>query len=272
LYPHLNKPIALDYANTKYVTWLDSDCIYVGNIDSKLIPKNGDLQIRFRGMAENDDVFRNRMSTLDSQGVIPEEILKTWRNDVNENVIPRYKTQCVTNSFCINRDDSELLSHWTEQIEKVSSEASKPVNTNSFAYFMSDESVMSSLLCFRNKVPKISPYCLNDISETHLMHFGMRLKPWSMWRDEHLQYYHYIQAIIQWTEKMGYEHPNVPMSLNPDFFLCSLLLAKLNKFLLLCKTKTKLAIFDIKRFLSRVSFCKKMLESAKTKINLHIKQ
>ena len=108
--PHLNKSGALAYADTKYITWLDADCVYVGNIDKLLIPKNGNFQIRFREAIENQDVFMSRASGQDAKGCIPEAIMKTWQKDVNENTISRYKTQCVTNSFCIHRDELEIVS------------------------------------------------------------------------------------------------------------------------------------------------------------------
>lgn len=226
--PHLSKAEALAHATTEYITWLDADCMYVGNIDHLLVPREGELQIRLRGSQENQDVFKRFGHGNDNQGDIPKKILAQWRNDINERLNPRYLKQCVTNSFCFHRSSLNFFLDWQKQINLVSPAASRPVNQSNKAYFMTDESVLASMLCFSHRVPTLARYNLDHTEREHLMHFGMNLKPWVSWREEHLKYYDYIQAVLGWVSKESYQVPRLPISLNKRFRAYTFALARFN--------------------------------------------
>ncbi|NRB42032.1 MAG: hypothetical protein HRU20_26765 [Pseudomonadales bacterium] len=227
--PHLYKPQVLMLAKTEYISWIDADCIFVGDLEQKLIPSNQSMQIRFRQSEENYSVFKSRMARNDKTGKIPQAILKQWRKDVGERQQGRYSGQCVTNCFSFHRKHLSFIKRWQQQIDKTSASAAEPVDNSNFAYFMSDESVMASLLNYLDEVPDIADYQLDQKASEHLMHFGMRGKPWTHWRHSHLNYYCTIQQILQWVETAGYWRPILPLSLQPQYRAVSFLLARINR-------------------------------------------
>lgn len=214
--PHLNKGVALAMASTSYVTWLDADCLYVGNVDDLLIPVAGALQIRFRGLNENASVFARRMKPGDVMGLVPTAVLAQWRRDVREREKPRYHTQCVTNAFCFEKSCLPFLEKWQWQMGQLIRHDEGVINSASNAYFMTDESVLASLMCFCDEAPSVAPYRLNVKNGPHLMHFGLRPKPWESWRLEHFGYYDYVQDILKWVLDSGYSLPLLPAALQAE--------------------------------------------------------
>ncbi|MBV1883309.1 MAG: hypothetical protein KUG82_16840 [Pseudomonadales bacterium] len=213
-YLHLSKPDAIAEACTEFISWIDADCIFVGNLDRLLIPANRSFQIRFRRAEENYSVFKNRYTSEDTLGEIPSAILKIWRDDIGERATPRYSTQCVSNCFSFHREHLPYIRRWKLQIERYSAEATSPTNPSSTAYFMSDESVLSSLLCYGHETPATTDYRLGNANDAHLMHFGMAAKPWLRWQKRHLYYYDYVQVILRWALDQGYSQDGLPYSLN----------------------------------------------------------
>lgn len=214
-FPHLHKADALSVVDTDYITWLDADCIYVGNIDALLVPDQGDFQIRMRDLTENEGVFRGYHVGFAQRGAIPQSVLKVWQRDVGEESISRYHTQCVSNAFCFHRSQLPFLRKWQHQLERISGGTPRTVNWKSLAYPMTDESVLSALLCFASRSPRLSPYRLNDTAGPHLKHFGQLPKPWKAWRLQHFPYFDYLQKILAWMEGSGYEWPPLPKALQP---------------------------------------------------------
>lgn len=53
-----SKPDAMLLADTEFVTWVDSDGFFTGNVSEKLVPLSpGEIHIRMRGEAENALAF-----------------------------------------------------------------------------------------------------------------------------------------------------------------------------------------------------------------------
>lgn len=211
--PHLRKPEAILNVETEYATWIDSDCMFRGQLDDLLLPRHQGMQIRFRASAENAQVFRKHYSRLDHFGTIPGSILAQWQHDVDEMNHARFTHQCVSNYVSLHRKHFPLIERWQGQIARVAHSTNKPIDPSSRAYFMTDESVLASLLIFSHDCPEISPYRLDVFPERRLIHFGQELKPWETWRFNHLRHYQYVLNVIDSLQQQGYRLPPLPSSL-----------------------------------------------------------
>lgn len=218
-HPHLIKPDAMLNVSTEYATWIDSDCMFLGHLDPLLIPRNEGMQIRFRATEENDMVFGKRHRNVDRFGSIPAHILSQWRHDINERDVARYQTQCVSNFISLHRKHFGILQRWKEQLQRIAIDPAHPVDNKSMAYFMTDESVLSSLLSFSHETPPISLYSLDRLASRRLIHFGQQLKPWKTWRFKHLRHYRHVIHTLESLRHQGYRLPEIPTSLNPNFKL-----------------------------------------------------
>jgi hypothetical protein len=216
---HLDKPRAILSAETEYVTWVDADCMFLGNLDSLLIPPNRGMHIRFRALNENAQVFQSRYSDTDQKGSIPESILAKWQEDVNEESQKHITTQCVSNFISLHRRHFPFIKKWQVQIEKSTKNSTRPVDKNNQAYFMTDESVLASLFAYAHDRPNTSDYKLNEFSHKKLIHFGESLKPWKIWRYRHLKHYHYVIGVIDELKIQGVCLPAIPKSLDYRFKL-----------------------------------------------------
>src|SRR5262249_17880797 len=143
-----------------YVAWFDNDCIVIGNIEPYLRPLNGEFQIRLRRPRENAAVFRNHYAPGESHGPVPSSVLAEWRKDVDERREPRIFTKCVANCFVLHRRHRAFLERWRQQNDLIfpSDRPVGVVDHANRAYFMTDESVLSSLLTFAHETPPMSDF------------------------------------------------------------------------------------------------------------------
>jgi hypothetical protein len=220
------KAEALLSADTEYVAWLDADCFVVGDIRKYLIPNNGEFQIRLREPWENAWVWRNHYAAGESRGGLPLSVSERWRADVGQSAVAQLETTCVTNAFVLHRRHLGFIREWQSQIAKVIPPVDAgPVDKSSPAYFMTDESVFSSLLAYSNAAPPIGAIRLNRDPEAHIAHFGANPKPWKRWR-KHLWYCHrHVIGLIDWAREAGYQTPPVPWSLRRQNSLPAYLVA-----------------------------------------------
>jgi hypothetical protein len=208
---------ALLTAETEYIAWCDADCLIIGNIGPLLIPQNHEFQIRLREPWENAWVWRHHYSASEQRGGLPAAVLTRWQKDVAQLELPQFSTTCVTNSFVIHRRHLDFIREWRDQIAKVLPAGDTGVVDSSLgAYFMLDESVLSSLLAFSRLAPPISDFRLNRNPAAHVAHFGAHPKPWKRWR-KHLWYCHrHVLDLLGWVAKTGRSTPPVPWSFRPD--------------------------------------------------------
>ena len=220
------KSEAILSADTEYVAWLDSDCFVIGDISKRLIPTNGEFQIRLREPWENAWVWRNHYAEGDTHGELPRAVLEQWRADVGQLQTPRLQTTCVTNAFVLHRRHLGFVRDWKAQISKVIPPVDAgPVDKSSPAYFMTDESVLTSLLAFSNAAPPIADIQLNRDPAAHVAHFGANPKPWKRWR-KHLWYCQpHVLALLDWAQASGYSIPPLPWSLRRENTLPAYLIA-----------------------------------------------
>jgi hypothetical protein len=204
---------ALLSAETEYIAWFDADCMIIGNIEPLLIPQNQEFQIRLREPWENAWVWRHQYCASDQRGSLPASVLTRWQKDVAQLELPRFSTTCVANTFVLHRRHLDFIREWRDQIAKVLPAGDTGVVDSSLnAYFMLDESVLSSLLAFSRLAPPISDFRLNRDPAAHVAHFGAHPKPWKRWR-KHLWYCHrHVLDLLTWVGKTGRSAPPIPWS------------------------------------------------------------
>jgi hypothetical protein len=208
------KPAAFSGANTEYIAWMDADCLVVGDISELLKPSNQEFQIRVRGKEENANAYHNFYALGENKGPIPQSILTTWQKDVGEATSSRLDTAVVTNCFVLHRRHLPFISLWERQIDKVLPVVDGGVcNREQPAYFMTDESVFSSLLAFSASAPPIADFQLDCIPEKHVAHFGVKPKPWDGWAQPTFYAYEDAMAAIDYAQKVCTNLPKLPPSL-----------------------------------------------------------
>jgi hypothetical protein len=201
-------------ADTEYVAWLDADCMVIGDVSELLVPANGEFQIRLRPPAENAWVWRNHYAPGEPRGGLPRSVQAQWRQDVGQRAEPACQTTCVTNAFVLHRRHLDFVRQWKEQIARVipARHAGVVDHTINPAYFMVDESVMSSLLSFSNIAPPVSEFRLDHDPARHVAHFGANPKPWVQWRLRLWYCYPHILDLIDWARANHYQTPPIPSS------------------------------------------------------------
>jgi len=210
------KPHAFNLANTDLITWIDSDCIVTGDITEFMTVEEDEIQIRFRSFVENAGVYRNFYGKSDELGLIPEKVLRIWKEDVADLELSQISTVCETNCFVIRKKNLGFIRLWQNQMEKVIVDNQLQVyDKNSVGYFMTDESVLNSLMAFSSKALKVKEYQFDKYNNKLLVHFGLNPKPWIHWTKRGLQYYDLTMEILKWCKMKKYKTPPIPLSLNP---------------------------------------------------------
>jgi hypothetical protein len=211
---------------TDYVAWLDADCFVIGDIRPYLRPGNGELQIRMREPWENAWVWRDHYTAGETRGGLPKAVRERWQTDVAQRTEPRHDTTCVTNAFVLHRRYLPFIEQWQDQITKVIPPADTGVVDKSlFAYFMVDESVLSSLLAYSDLAPTVSDMMLNRDPKAHVAHFGANPKPWKRWRWSQWYCHQHVLDTLDWAEEHGYRVPPRPWSLKRGNTLPAALMA-----------------------------------------------
>jgi len=205
------KSEALLTASTEYIAWMDSDCMVIGDIADQLIPANGEFQIRLRDPKENAWVWCKHYQDGDKRGTLPTSVLDQWRKDVGQRDAPLVDTTCVANTFVIHRHHLAFIRQWRAQIAKVLSSSDHGLIDHRLpAYFMIDESVLSSLVAFSDIAPPLSSFRLNRDPKAHVAHFGATPKPWRRWRKLHWYCHQPVLDLIDWLHANRKAMPPIP--------------------------------------------------------------
>lgn len=210
----LMKPHAIFAAETDIVAWMDSDCIVTGDVTDLVEVAPNEIQIRFRSFEENAGVYRNYYGKDDEKGLIPDKVLNTWKEDVADLKSPQISTVCETNCFVINKVNLDFIDLWKSQMEKVIVDNNLQVyDKSSVGYFMTDESVLNSLMAFSSKALKVKEYKFDQDKDKLLVHFGLNPKPWVHWTKRGLLHYDLVLEVVEWAKSQGYKTPPIPESL-----------------------------------------------------------
>jgi lipopolysaccharide biosynthesis glycosyltransferase len=214
--PAVEKPFAILSADTPLVAWMDADCIVKGDV-SELLEATGEaLQIRFRSLQENEDLYslyRVAENKEKPYGAIPESILKSWKENVNDSSKSAISTTVSTCCLIIHRKYFDFVQLWKEQILKVIPQNSGTMLHHDDPYFMADEAVLNSLLAFSHLAPPLKPYLLDQQRDRLLIHFVSRPKPWEMWLKRHLVWLELTLKYLDWAKQEGFVLPRTPWSL-----------------------------------------------------------
>jgi lipopolysaccharide biosynthesis glycosyltransferase len=209
----LMKPHAIFSADTDIIAWMDSDCIVTGDVTDFLDVQANEIQIRFRSFEENAGVYRNFYGKDDERGLIPDKVLKTWQEDVGDLKSSQISTVCETNCFVIHKSNFDFIKLWQTQMEKVIIDNNLQVyDKSSVGYFMTDESVLNSIMAYSSKSLNVKEYLFDKDKERLLVHFGLNPKPWIHWTKRALLHYDLVLEIVEWAKSQGYKTPPIPTS------------------------------------------------------------
>lgn len=208
------KAEAMLTAETEFIAWLDADCMIIGDITELLIPLNDEFQVQLRAPDENAQVWRHHYAPGEPRGGLPRDVRERWRRDVGQREQPRIDTTCVTNVIVLHRRHLDFIRDWQAQIARVLPAADTGVvDQSSPAYFMTDESVFTSLLAFAHGAPPVSAMRTNQEPARHIAHFGANPKPWKGWRLGVWYCHGPILDLLDWARTHPYRLPPVPWSL-----------------------------------------------------------
>ena len=213
------KTAAILTADTDLIMWIDSDCIVTGDITPLMDAAGDGLQIRMRPEPEIAYLFKRRYAAGEKRGTLPGKVLEIWRNDVGERRMPAINTSCNAHCFTVHRKHLDFIRRWDQQIRKVipAESCSGVVNDRSFAYFLLDEAVMSSMLAFSEVPPSIRPYLMDAYPDCAVIHFGGQPKPWRRWLLRNMEYFDTITGLLEWAEKKGWALPYKPWYLQRKY-------------------------------------------------------
>ena len=208
------KPDAILTADTELITWLDADLMAVGNIEPYFRSDPTRFQIRLRGAEENQQLYAREYPPSDTRGETPKHILECWRKDVGERAEPTTTTTVNACSFVLHRDHLPFIEKYKKQMLKVLPQDATLEDKRNPAYFMADESVLSSLFAFGEDAPEITEYMFDKDPQAFLAHFSQKPKPWNRWSHHVLKHYDSLMEVLRWVRESEYALPAMPFSLN----------------------------------------------------------
>lgn len=212
---HCRKAEAMLQAEGEYLAWLDSDCLVIGDVNEWMAPLNGQMQARLRTPAETIADLGRFYRAGERPGGLPQVIHKRWRADVGERDSPRIDAMVPSNVFVIHSRYKPFLEQWDRQMERVLTPGKGTLDFDQPAYFLTDESVLNSLLAYADSAPEVAPYRLALERNRHIAHFMGSPKPWVRWLPRNLYCLPFVHDLILWLRQEGRELPPLPPSLDP---------------------------------------------------------
>jgi len=210
----LQKPEALLSADTTWVTWLDCDTIWQGDLSGLIGGPQPGIQIRVRGPEENAIQFtESTQEPENAVGCVPRSVMSQWREDVGELDFPRLQRMVVSNVIALHRDFHWLPQRWHDLMQRVSKNPALLVDKTNPAYRITDEAALTALLAYCNTEVPVLPYRLDEADNRKIIHFEGRPKPWQGWQQRYLHHYDTVTDIIAWGEEQAFDMPIVPHSM-----------------------------------------------------------
>ena len=223
-----SKAEAMLLAETDYVTWVDCDGFFTGNVSAFLPPPApGEIHIRMRSEAENVAAFNGHLFGSDGRS-IPPAILEQWRRDVpGAAAKPANPRGCSACLFSLHRSHRDFLEMWRDQMNRVLPTGNVGVVDPRLPYYHQlDESVLNSLLCFLPGAPKATAtYRLDKDPDALFVHFVCQPKPWAGWTPASFPHYDRYLDVVDYAVSSGLELPGpLPFSLRrKNRLLCRIL-------------------------------------------------
>jgi len=189
--------LASDAVKTDWSCWVDSDGVFVGDCGEWLEGTDAD-EVRIKRCSPPPPDFT------------PEN-LATWQRDVRRflgNALEksRYDTRVQSGVILIHKKWRPFLSRWAAQIGNVLPPDVGILMKKGSAYYQTDESVLSSLLCFDPEAPKVSETYKFDGKTDRgrfYAHFGYNPKPWQMWNTYALRWREEAFSTAEWLVGNG---------------------------------------------------------------------
>ncbi len=199
----------LQGTDTEYVSWVDCDAIFSGNCSEKLLPPDEDtVRMRPRSSKDTAEVMKRFYAEGETSGM-PKAILERWQKDVNDRKEPRCVNPGTSGIITVHRKFRPFLELWHAQMIKILVDNKEVVDMHNPAYFMTDESVLNSLLFFRSDAPKIcDTYGLNEDWNALYAHYSLSPKPWILWNAFQYRFYDMTMDTIDWALEHGFLPPD----------------------------------------------------------------
>ncbi len=214
-----SKGEAMLHAQTDYITWVDCDGFFDGNVSNILTPPAENIiHIRKRSPEENRLAFATHKYG-ESGETIPEYITTQWQKDVANAGEQRLFQCCSDCFFSVHKQYRDFIALWDDQMKKVLPVGNQGVVDNRQKYYHQlDESVLNSLLAFAPNAPKVIEKYQMDCHDAKYIHFVCQPKPWVDWiRYSFLHYEKYLE-VVDFLIENGYKLPSsLPLSLNRKY-------------------------------------------------------
>ena len=198
------KPMMMssDAVKTDWVCWADADGMFVGDCGEWLAGGDAD-EIVIRKYAPPPPDFTPAN-------------LEIWRRDVERfcgKALPesRHATRVNTAFIVIHRKWIPFLARWKNQIDHVLPSDVGIIMEHGTAYFQTDESVLSSLLCFDPDAPGVAgSYKANGSADStrYFAHFAYNPKPWQMWNTYATRWRELVYSAVDWLVAGGFVRPS----------------------------------------------------------------
>ena len=205
--------MSCDAVKTDWVCWVDSDGLFVGDCSEWLTGTDVD-EVRIKRCDPPPPDFTP-------------ETLATWQRDVRQfmgEALPesRYATRVQSGVILMHKKWRGFLGRWAAQIDNILPPDAGLVMKNRMAYFQSDESVLSSLLCFDPDAPRVSETYKFDgkVDRTRFYaHFGYNPKPWQMWNPYASRWREETFRTVEWLIANHYvKRGEVPLPLRRSWW------------------------------------------------------
>lgn len=199
----------LQCTETDYMCWVDCDAVFSGNCSELLLPPDEDsVRIRPRTPNDNNAVMGPFYEPGEEHDGIPRQILRQWQEDVNDLKEPRCRYAATSGVVCLHRKYRPFVELWQTQMNRFLQHTKEVVDSRNRAYFLTDESVLNSLLFFSSLAPRmVDRYGLDDNPAARYAHYSLSPKPWCMWNPVQLNKYDLTMEVIRWALAQGVVPP-----------------------------------------------------------------
>lgn len=205
--------MASDAVKTGWSCWVDSDGVFVGDCSEWLEGKDAD-EVRIKRSNPVPEDF-----TPENLAIWQRDVKQFWGQALNES---RYPTRVQSGVILMHTKWRPFLRRWEAQIQNVLPPDVGILMKKGSAYYQTDESVLSSLLCFDLDAPRVSETYKFDgsVDRTRFYaHFGYNPKPWQMWNPYALRWREAAFKTADWLVEKGYvKSSEVPLPLRRSWW------------------------------------------------------